>query len=93
MDALVESLVLQFALTTPPTPLSPSLSLRRDLSIDSLSLVSLALRLGDELHVDLVERGVDLGRLDTVGDLVELARSLHPTAAGGDHGEPSLARG
>ena len=94
MEELVEGLILTYAMSTPTLPLSPSLSLRRDLSIDSLSLVSLTLRLGDELHVDLVALGLDLGRLDTVGDLVELARTLQPHAASGgqEHGIKTTAR-
>jgi acyl carrier protein len=84
------ALVLQYAQTTPDLPMSPSLSLRRDLSIDSLSLVSLTLRIGDEVGVDLIEAGVDLGRLDTVGDLVALFQTLQ---TGGHHGEPTAARG
>jgi hypothetical protein len=36
------------------------------------------LRIGDLLGVDLVESGVDLARLATVGDLLALARSLTP---------------
>jgi acyl carrier protein len=90
LDRRIADLVLSYAQTPPLAPLSASLSLRRDLSIDSLSLVSLTLRLGDELHVDLVERGLDLSRLDTVGDLIALARSLH-TEEGGDHGRPTAA--
>lgn len=84
------ALVLQYAQTTPDLPMSPSLSLRRDLSIDSLSLVALTLRIGDEVGVDLIEAGVDLGHLDTVGDLVALFQTLQ---TGGNHGEPTAARG
>jgi acyl carrier protein len=93
MDPLfdrITDLVLQYA-QTPPPALLPSLSLRRDLAIDSLSLVSLTLRLGDLLNVDLVERGLDLSRLDTVGDLLALANSLQ--TKGEAHGEPTAARG
>lgn len=91
LDRRIAELVLSYADRAPTAPLSASLSLRRDLSIDSLSLVALTLRLGDELHVDLVERGIDLSRLDTVGDLFALARSLHPEE-GGDHEEPAATR-
>jgi acyl carrier protein len=90
LDARIADLVLSYAQTPAATPLSPALSLRRDLAIDSLSLVSLTLRLGDELKVDLLERGLDLSRLDTVGDLYSLARSLHPTE-GEEHGKPSAS--
>jgi acyl carrier protein len=57
-------------------PLSSELSLRKDLAIESLSLVAVALRLGEELGVDMLESGIDLGRLDTVGDLVIIAHGL-----------------
>jgi acyl carrier protein len=72
----IGNLVLEYAQTPAPIPLAPSLSLRRDLSIDSLSLVALVLRFGDELAVDLLSLGLDLSRLDTVSDLLELGRSL-----------------
>jgi acyl carrier protein len=75
LEARLGALVKEYALAAVPA-LVPTLSLRRDLAIDSLSLVSLALRVGDELGVDLVERGVDLARLDTIGDLFALGRSL-----------------
>ena len=75
-EARVAELVLEYAQTPAPLPLLPTLSLRRDLSVDSLSLVALTLRLGDELEVDLTERGIDLSRLDTVGDLVSLGRLI-----------------
>lgn len=81
-EARVTELVLEYAQTPAPLPLAPTLSLRRDLSVDSLSLVALTLRLGDELEVDLTERGIDLSRLDTVGDLLSLGRLI--TAKGED---------
>jgi acyl carrier protein len=52
------------------------LSLRDDLGIESLSLVSLVVRLGDELGVDASDDALDLSGLATVGDLVALARRL-----------------
>jgi acyl carrier protein len=76
LDERIASLVLEYAQTPCAPPLAATLSLQRDLTIDSLSLVSLVLRIGDEVGVDLVEAGVELGRLATVGDLVTLARSL-----------------
>jgi len=54
------------------------LSLRDDLGIESLSLVSLVVRLGDELGVDAADDALDLAGLRTVGDLVALARRLVP---------------
>jgi acyl carrier protein len=76
LETLLTRLVLEYAQAIPATPLPPTLSLRRDLAIDSLSLVSLALRVGDELGVDLPSLGIELGGLQTVGDLFALARSL-----------------
>jgi acyl carrier protein len=57
-------------------PLNSSLSLRDELAIDSLSLVALVLRVGDEVGVDVVESGFNLGALLTVGDLIQLAETL-----------------
>jgi len=77
LEACVERLVLEYAQSVPPErPLRAGLSLRNDLAIESLSLVSLTLRLGGELGVDIVEQGVELGKLSTVGDLVDVARTL-----------------
>jgi len=77
LEACVERLVLEYAQSVPAErPLPFGLSLRNDLAIESLSLVSLALRLGGELGVDIVEQGVELGKLSTVGDLIEVARTL-----------------
>jgi acyl carrier protein len=57
-------------------PLDPRLSLRDDLAIESLSLVSLVVRLGDKLGVDAADDSLDLAGLHTVGDLVTLAHHL-----------------
>jgi acyl carrier protein len=94
MEACVERLVLQYAQSVPATrPLDARLSLRNDLAIESLSLVSLALRLGGELGVDIAEAGLELHDLKTIGDLVNVARSLerqskrngrHPVGLGGE---------
>jgi acyl carrier protein len=59
-----------------PSPLKPSLSLRDDLAIESLSLVSVVLRLGDILGVDVVDSGFELHTLDTVGSLMALGKKL-----------------
>ncbi len=58
------------------SPLNQGLSLRGDLEIDSLSLVSLTIRLGEEFNVDVVESGIEFGQLDTVGDLIRVAEKL-----------------
>lgn len=76
LERRILDLVAQYAQTPPDGPIGPALSLRRDLSIDSLSLVALTLRLGDELELDLLNAGFDLGRLDTVGDLIAFGRAV-----------------
>jgi acyl carrier protein len=77
MEARVTRLALEYATTAHSArPLPPELTLRNDLSIESLSLVSLTLRLGDELGVDVVEAGVDLGPVVTLGDLVNFGHRL-----------------
>jgi acyl carrier protein len=76
-EARVERLVLEYAQTVPAVrPLDAKLSLRDDLAIESLSLVSLTLRIGDEIGVDVMEVGVELGMVKTVGDLVRVAQIL-----------------
>lgn len=75
--ARVERLVREYAQGIPAgRALEGTLSLKNDLAIESLSLVSLTLRLGDELGVDVVELGLELGDVKTLGDLVEIARTL-----------------
>ena len=75
--ARVERLVREFAQGLPPgRPLDRKLSLKNDLAIESLSLVSLTLRLGDELGVDVVEMGLELGDVKTLGDLVQVADDI-----------------
>jgi acyl carrier protein len=77
LEARVERLVLEYAQSLPKSrPLDPRLSLRDDLVIESLSLVSLTLQLGDELGVNVVDLGIELGELRTLGDLVSMARTL-----------------
>jgi hypothetical protein len=56
--------------------LQRELSLKNDLAIESLSLVSLTLRLGDELGKDVVEMGLELGDVKTLGDLLEIAHTI-----------------
>jgi hypothetical protein len=73
----VERLVRMYA-PTPPSAgaLGSTLALREDLGIESLALVSLVVRLGDELGVDVVESGIEIGTAKTVGDLVRVADAL-----------------
>jgi acyl carrier protein len=70
---------MEYAQAQPPggSPLDRQLTLRGDLAIDSLALVSLAIRLGEEFNVDIVESGVEFGQLQTVGDLMIIAEKLH----------------
>jgi acyl carrier protein len=87
MEACVERLVLEYAQSVPPSrPLAAQLSLRDDLAIESLSLVSLALRLGGEFDVDIVELGLELRDLRTFGDLVHVARTLEQQGASNSNG-------
>ena len=82
LEACVERLVLEYAQSVPAErPLEARLSLQNDLGIESLSLVSLALRLGGEFGVDIVEQGLELGQLRTMGDLLKVARTLKEQAA------------
>jgi acyl carrier protein len=78
----VTRLVLEYAQSLPPeasagAPLDGKLTLRGDLAIDSLALVSLTIRLGEELEVDVVESGLDFSQLETVGDLLAVAEKLN----------------
>ena len=74
---LVTRLLSEYAPALPSArPLPPTLSLRRDLALESLALVSVMVRLGDELSADLAEMGFELAGIDTVADLVEVARTL-----------------
>lgn len=66
----------EYAVQLPAGPLGAHLSLRDDLAIESLSLVSLTLRLADELGVDVVELDIELGEVKTFGDLVRVAQTL-----------------
>ena len=76
-EARVERLVSEYAAELPASrPLDARLSLRDDLAIESLSLVSLTLKLADELGVDVVELDIELGEVKTLGDLVRVAQTL-----------------
>ena len=77
MEACVTRLILEYSPNVPEQrPLPTGLTLREDLAIESLSLVSLALRLGDEIGVDIVDAGLDLGPIQTLGDLVAVGNKL-----------------
>ncbi len=76
VDARVAALVREYSSSPRTGPLDPKASLRNDLGVDSLSLVSVTVTLGDELGIDLVEWGADLAKLVTLADLVELGHAL-----------------
>ena len=76
VDARIATLVLEYAQVPPAGPLNPKASLRKDLGVDSLALVSVAVALGDQFGVDLVEWGADLSKLETVADLIALGQAL-----------------
>ena len=57
-------------------PLPEKLSLRLDLELDSLALVSVLVRLGDDLGIDVSDQEFDLADLETVGDLANLVEQL-----------------
>lgn len=77
MEERITRLLLEHAQNVPAErPFPPDLSIRKDLAVESLSLVAVTLALGEELNVDIVESGIELGGLDTVGDLVVVARGL-----------------
>ncbi len=79
----VERLLLEYAQTIPKKrPLEAGLDLREELGLESLALVSLVLRMADELGVDAIELGVELGAVKTVGDLVGVAQALLTEAGG-----------
>jgi acyl carrier protein len=77
MKERVQRLVHEYAQNLPAgRSLGPELSLRKDLAVESLSLVSLTIRLGDELGVDVVELDVNIGPIETIGDLIALGQRL-----------------
>jgi acyl carrier protein len=82
----ITGLVLEYALQAPEErPLRPEYSLRDEIGLDSFALVSLMLRLGEELNVDLAEEsgrlGIDLQQIVTFGDLVRMAKTLSTVKA------------
>jgi len=63
----------------PDTACPELLDKRNDLVLESLSLVSLAVRLGEELGVDIVDLGLELGDVKTLGDLMTMAHIIART--------------
>lgn len=81
VESMITDLILEYALNAPADrPLRAEFSLRDEIGLDSFSLVSLMLRLGEEFNVDLAEEsarlGIDLGTISTFGDLVKLGRAF-----------------
>jgi len=77
LETLVTELLLEHAQNVPPQrPFPRALSIRKDLAVESLSLVAVTLRLGEELNVDVLDANIEMGGLDTVGDLLTIAREL-----------------
>lgn len=81
LETWLTRLLAEYAQKPVSAPLDPQLSLRDDLAIESLSLVSLVVRLGDKLGVDAANDDLDLSGLRTVGDLVAMAHRLEEGAA------------
>jgi acyl carrier protein len=83
MSDRITRLLIQYAQSAGPTrPLAPTLSIREELAVESLSLVSVLVDLGAELEVDINESGVELSRIQTVGDLIALGERLSITQRG-----------
>jgi len=76
LETWLTRLLGEYAQKPVSAPLEPGLSLRDDLAIESLSLVSLVVRLGDKLGVDAADDSLDLSGLRSVGDLLALAHRL-----------------
>ena len=85
VESMITDLILEYALSAPADrPLRAEFSLRDDIGLDSFSLVSVILRLGEELNVDLMEEstrlGIDLQSIATFGDLVRLSQAISKAA-------------
>ena len=77
LESTVSGILFDYIQITPEQlPLKATQSLRDDLALESLSLVSVVLRIADELGVDALNISVGLHSLKTVGDLVTLSQNL-----------------
>jgi acyl carrier protein len=56
--------------------IADSSSLAGELGIDSLGLVTLAFRIGEEFEIEIDEDDVDLAAIETVGDVKATVRRL-----------------
>jgi acyl carrier protein len=76
-DALVVSLVEEVVpWQAARRGIAASSSLAGELGIDSLGLVTLAFRIGEELGLEIDEEDVDLAAIETVGDVQATVRRL-----------------
>ncbi|HEX3344276.1 MAG TPA: hypothetical protein VHS09_06870 [Polyangiaceae bacterium] len=81
MEDRITRLLLNHAQNVhPERPFPRQLSIRRDLAVESLSLVSVLVDLGAELEADVMESGINLGSIETVGDLVVVGNELAASA-------------
>jgi acyl carrier protein len=77
LDDKIARILTEYAAEPCRAPLDRTLSLRGDLAIDSLSLVSVMVRLGEELGVlDLEAWGAEISKIETVGDFVAFGHAL-----------------
>jgi acyl carrier protein len=87
IDESVTRILLEYAQSaTPVGQLSRAVRLRHDLGIESLSLVAVVVRIGEELGVDVADSGVEVGELETVGDAIALAHKLNGLTSGNRNG-------
>jgi acyl carrier protein len=77
IDALVISLVHEVVpWRIASRGVANSASLTEDLGIDSLGMVTLAFRIGEELGLEIDDEDVDLTAIQTVADVQATARRL-----------------
>lgn len=73
----ISTILAEFAQSsTQNLPYDAALSIRDTLGIESLALVSVILRIGDEFQVDVMDSAMELNSIATVGDLYVLALKL-----------------
>jgi acyl carrier protein len=76
MDQLASVLAEYVPVMPTNRPLAEELSLRQDLALDSLALVSVLVRLGDDFGIDVADHDFELAGIETVGDLHDLLKQL-----------------